>query len=65
MLQGDVYRQIIEKIVQAAKNDFEEGGYAPDTLTDLKTVSTVFGDACISSISMFLSQPVHSPFQSR
>jgi len=30
----------MERIVQAAQNDFEEGGYAPETLQDLKKVSS-------------------------
>jgi len=29
----------MERILQVAKNDFEEGGYAPDTLNDLQSVS--------------------------
>ncbi|KAF2664023.1 hypothetical protein BT63DRAFT_429558 [Microthyrium microscopicum] len=33
---GDIYRQIMEKTVHAAQTDFEEGGYAPETLVDLQ-----------------------------
>jgi hypothetical protein len=37
--QGAIYAQIIERIIEAAKNDFEEGGYDQSTLADLKEVS--------------------------
>jgi transcription initiation factor TFIIA large subunit len=35
---GDIYRQVMDKIVQAVQNDFEEGGYAPEVLSDLRQV---------------------------
>jgi hypothetical protein len=31
----------MDRILEAAQNDFEEGGYAPGTLGDLKEVSAV------------------------
>ena len=37
--QGAIYAQIIDRIIEAAKNDFEEGGYDQSTLLDLKEVS--------------------------
>jgi len=37
--QGDVYRQIIDKVILSAQNDFEEGGYTAETLQELKLVS--------------------------
>jgi hypothetical protein len=39
--QGDVYRQIIDKIILASQTDFEEGGYTQETLQELKMVSEV------------------------
>jgi len=37
--QGGIYAQIIDRIIEAAKNDFEEGGYDQSTLMELKEVS--------------------------
>jgi len=41
--QGGIYAQIIDRIIEAAKNDFEEGGYDQSTLVDLKEVSRKHG----------------------
>jgi len=38
-MQGEVYRQIIEKVILQAQTDFEEGGYTVETLQELKLVS--------------------------
>jgi hypothetical protein len=38
-MQGEVYRQIIDKIILASQTDFEEGGYTQETLQELKLVS--------------------------
>jgi hypothetical protein len=38
-MQGEVYRQIIDKVILAAQTDFEEGGYTQETLQELKMVS--------------------------
>ena len=37
--QGEVYRQIIDKVILQAQTDFEEGGYTQETLQELKLVS--------------------------
>jgi hypothetical protein len=37
--QGEVYRQIIDKVILASQTDFEEGGYTQETLQELKMVS--------------------------
>jgi hypothetical protein len=34
----------MDRILEAAQNDFEEGGYAPGTLGDLKEVSDLLCD---------------------
>ena len=50
--QGSVYAQIIERIIEAAKNDFEEGGYDQSTLVDLKEVSrSQAGDTVLVQIA--------------
>jgi hypothetical protein len=38
-MQGEVYRQIIDKVILSAQTDFEEGGYTQETLQELKLVS--------------------------
>jgi hypothetical protein len=38
-VQGEVYRQIIDKVILASQTDFEEGGYTQETLQELKMVS--------------------------
>jgi hypothetical protein len=38
-IQGEVYRQIIDKVILQAQTDFEEGGYTQETLQELKLVS--------------------------
>lgn len=38
-MQGEVYRQIIDKVILQAQTDFEEGGYTLETLQELKLVS--------------------------
>jgi hypothetical protein len=63
MMQGEVYRVIIDKIILAAQTDFEEGGYTQETLQELKLVSeddaqssihpTPCGSAMDSSIKEF------------
>jgi hypothetical protein len=37
--QGDVYLKIIEEVVEASKNDFEESGVGQGTLNELQQVS--------------------------
>lgn len=36
--QGNVYQQIIEKVIQASQNDFEEFGVDQSTLDEMKQV---------------------------
>jgi len=43
-MQGEVYRQIIEKVILQAQTDFEEGGYTLETLQELKQVSDVLSN---------------------
>lgn len=38
--QGDVYQKIIEEVVQASMNDFEESGVGQGTLNELQQVSS-------------------------
>jgi hypothetical protein len=37
--QGDVYEKIIQEVVDASKNDFEESGVGQGTLNELQQVS--------------------------
>jgi hypothetical protein len=37
--QGDVYEKIIQEVVDASKNDFEESGVGQATLNELQQVS--------------------------
>ena len=37
--QGNVYQQIIDKVIQASQNDFEEFGVDQSTLDEMKQVS--------------------------
>jgi hypothetical protein len=37
--QGDVYEKIIQEVVDASKNDFEESGVGQGTLNELQLVS--------------------------
>lgn len=39
MIQGDVYLKIIEEVVAASANDFEESGVGQTTLNELQQVS--------------------------
>jgi hypothetical protein len=67
--QGDVYLKIIEAVVEASTNDFEESGVGQATLQELQQVSDsnqVYGMSrrtsaapfpCITSIS-FTSFPI-------
>jgi hypothetical protein len=50
--QGNVYQQIIEKVVQTSLNDFEESGVDHNTLDEMKQV------CC----NLALSQPSHRAF---
>jgi hypothetical protein len=45
-LKGDVYRQIVDKVIRAAQIDFQENGYTDETLHELKNVS----NNCVHSI---------------
>ena len=71
--QGNIYAQIIDRIIEAAKNDFEEGGYDQSTLVDLKEVSRgpgrrlwpcsvfVFISSVISTAARRRASPVSMP----
>ena len=52
--QGNIYAQIIDRIIDAAKNDFEEGGYDQSTLVDLKEVSRGPADDTLLTCSVFV-----------
>jgi hypothetical protein len=39
LVQGDVYQKIIEEVVAASTNDFEESGVGQATLNELQQVS--------------------------
>ena len=44
--QGDVYLKIIEEVVQASMNDFEESGVGQGTLNELQQVSSLVDLLC-------------------
>jgi transcription initiation factor TFIIA large subunit len=48
-MQGNVYQQIIEKVIQASQNDFEEFGVDQSTLDEMKQVCHSSLAVCISS----------------
>jgi hypothetical protein len=37
-MQGNVYQQIIDNVIKASQNDFEESGVDPSTLEEMKQV---------------------------
>lgn len=37
-MQGDIFQKIIEDVVAASQNDFEENGVQPQTLNELQQV---------------------------
>ena len=56
--QGDVYEKIIQEVVDASKNDFEESGVGQGTLNELQLVSN-HSPSCLL-LSYLEAGPMHA-----
>ena len=60
--QGNIYAQIIERIIDAARNDFEEAAVDGKVLTELKEVSLDHSLYCLLSLDGVTSSFLPSHF---
>jgi hypothetical protein len=57
--QGDVYLKIIEEVVEASKNDFEESGVGQGTLNELQQVSNNIPAHLLFSLQAASAHPTY------
>lgn len=58
-LQGEIYEKIIQEVINASQNDFEENGVQQQTLMELQQVGLVFISFCTLPVFIPWSQTTH------
>jgi hypothetical protein len=58
-LQGEIYEKIIQEVINASQNDFEENGVQQQTLMELQQVGLVFFSFCTLPVFISWSQTTH------
>lgn len=58
-MQGEIYEKIIQEVINASQNDFEENGVQQQTLMELQQVGHVLRSFCTLPVFMPLFQITH------